>query len=249
MCVPGPGGAGPGQCDGAARGRGSLPLLGRQPAGAARLGEDGRGRGGARVARGGAGQVSSLEAMLHVLHVDCPPVTGCCSPRPGSWASWCGWRSACTGGTTASTSPPATDPPARRTTHPGQSAQPVYYIYTPCLLSIPYLHTVSTIYTISTHRVYILYYIYTPCLPSIPYLHTVCTYLIYISTPQHRAGHLHGHRPRAHLHHSQRANILLLLCQRFCVLLITFVYQIRCLQATMIMYLYTVECRSYHLRK
>ena len=213
-----PGGAGPGQCDGAARGRGSLPLLGRQPAGAARLGEDGRGRGGARVARGGAGQVSSLEAMLHVLHVDCPPVTGCCSPRPGSWASWCGWRSACTGGTTASTSPPATDPPARRTTHPGQS---VYYLY--C--------------------------IYTPCLPSIPYLHTVCTYLIYISTPQHRAGHLHGHRPRAHLHHSQRANILLLLCQRFCVLLITFVYQIRCLQATMILYLYTVECRSYHLCK
>ena len=174
VCVPGPGGAGPGQCDGAARGRGSLPLLGLQPAGAARLGEDGRGRGGARVARGGAGQVSSLEAMLHVLHVHCPPVTGCCSPRPGSWASWCGWRSACTGGTTASTSPPATDPPARRTTHPGQSAS---------LLFILYLHTVSIVYTISTHRVYFLYYIYTPCLPSIPYLHTVCTYLIYISTP------------------------------------------------------------------
>ena len=231
----GPGGAGPGQCDGAARGRGSLPLLGRQPAGAARLGEDGRGRGGARVARGGAGQLSSLEAISHVLHVDCPPVTGCCSPRPGSWASWCGWRSACTGGTTVSTSPPATDPPARRTTHPGQSASLLsilsthrvyclYYIYTPCLLSLLYLHTVSTIYTISTHGVYV------------SYLH------IY---SQHRAGHLHGHRPRAHLHHSQRANILLLLCQRFCVLLITFVYQIRCLQATMILYLYTVECRSY----
>ena len=176
VCVPVQGGAGPGQCDGAARGRGSLPLLGLQPAAAARLGEDGRGRGGARVARGGAGQLSSLEAISHVLHVDCPPVTGCCSPRPGSWASWCGWRSASTGGTTASTSPPATDPPASKTTHPGQSAQPVYYIYTPCLLSILYLHTVSTIYTISTHGVYVSYlHIYSPapCWPS-PWTPTTC---------------------------------------------------------------------------
>ena len=155
--MPVPGGAGPGQCDGAARGRGSLPLLGRQPAGAARLGEDGRGRGGARVARGGAGQLSSLEAISHVLHVDCPPVTGCCSPRPGSWASWCGWRSACTGGTTVSTSPPATDPPARRTTHPGQSAS---------LLFILYLHTVST-------NLHLHIYSPAPCWPS-PWTPTTC---------------------------------------------------------------------------
>ena len=60
----GAGGAGPGQCDGAARGQGPLPLLGLQPAGAARLGADGRGRGGAGLARRGAGQVSNSEAIL-----------------------------------------------------------------------------------------------------------------------------------------------------------------------------------------
>ena len=148
-------------------------------------------------------------------------MTGCCSPQPGSWGSWCGWRSASTGGSTASTSPPATAPPARRTTHPGQPAQPVYYLL--------YLHTVST--------VYYLYYIYTPCLLS--------TYLLF--TPQHRAGHLHGHRPRAHLHHSQRANILLLLCQRFCVLL----RNIWCLPVfpKTILILICICIRSYHLCK
>ena len=109
---------------------------------------------------------------------------------------------------------------------------------TTCLLStisthrvyyLLYLHTVST--------VYYLYYIYTPCLLS--------TYLLF--TPQHRAGHLHGHRPRAHLHHSQRANILLLLCQRFCVLL----RNIWCLPVfpKTILILICICIRSYHLCK